>query len=259
MPSSTTLMKLLDRIRNRTGDPLLLRRFKDYITARMMLSPKTKASLKAELGRCKTIGDLYDFSNSRKVFAPHQIKSEIVSFLEFARTHEPKLVLEIGTADGGTHFLLGHGLPTVTSTIAVDLFVWNASILRSLNREPTEQRFIHASSYDPATIQQVANTLAGRPIDLLFIDGDHTYEGAKKDYLGYRHFVREGGIIAFHDIMPDYKTRYGRDTGRWAGDVPILWNELKHHYEHHEFVDSPDQDGLGIGVLIHRSEIVQLP
>jgi len=37
------------------------------------------------------------------------------------------------------------------------------------------------------------------PIGLLFIDGDHTYEGAKSDYHNYSPFIIDGGILAMHD------------------------------------------------------------
>ena len=36
-------------------------------------------------------------------------------------------------------------------------------------------------------------------IDLLFIDGDHTYEGAKEDMYGFFPYVRMGGLIIIHD------------------------------------------------------------
>jgi hypothetical protein len=35
---------------------------------------------------------------------------------------------------------------------------------------------------------------------MLFIDGDHTYEGCLKDWTMYSPLVRSGGLIAFHDI-----------------------------------------------------------
>jgi len=37
-------------------------------------------------------------------------------------------------------------------------------------------------------------------IDLLFIDGNHEYKEAKKDFLKFESYVKEGGIIAFHDF-----------------------------------------------------------
>lgn len=92
--------------------------------------------------------------------------------------------------------------------------------------------------------------LDARPIDVLFIDGDHRYAGAKADFDLYSPLVRSGGLIAFHDIVPDFKTRHGRDTGRWAGDVPRLWQDIKVGYaQTWEFVEDREQDGLGIGVV----------
>ena len=38
-----------------------------------------------------------------------------------------------------------------------------------------------------------------RSIDLLFIDGDHSYEGCKADWDLYSPFLRKGSIVVFHD------------------------------------------------------------
>jgi predicted O-methyltransferase YrrM len=51
-----------------------------------------------------------------------------------------------------------------------------------------------------------------RPIDLLFIDGDHTEDGARRDWNEWNQFVIPGGIVIFHDARifeggwtsPDY-------------------------------------------------------
>lgn len=37
-------------------------------------------------------------------------------------------------------------------------------------------------------------------VGLLFIDGDHNYEPAKADFLGWYDHVLPGGVIAFHDV-----------------------------------------------------------
>jgi len=39
----------------------------------------------------------------------------------------------------------------------------------------------------------------------------------------YSPLVRKGGIIAFHDIVPDYFTRYGIITSSATGGVPRFW------------------------------------
>ena len=77
-------------------------------------------------------------------------------------------------------------------------------------------------------------------LDVLFIDGDHTYEGVKHDFLSYSPLVRRGGIVAFHDIA-EHPEKAG-------GDVPRFWNELKASHRHEEIIEDQEQ-GFGIGLL----------
>lgn len=42
------------------------------------------------------------------------------------------------------------------------------------------------------------------PVSVLWIDGDHSYEGAKHDLLLWQDHVIDGGVIAFHDTFIDY-------------------------------------------------------
>ncbi len=37
-------------------------------------------------------------------------------------------------------------------------------------------------------------------IDLVFIDGSHTFESARKDYVSWKKKIRIGGILAIHDV-----------------------------------------------------------
>lgn len=46
---------------------------------------------------------------------------------------------------------------------------------------------------------QMWNEKIKKPVRLLFIDGDHSYEGVKKDFELWSGLVIEGGIIGFHD------------------------------------------------------------
>jgi len=43
-----------------------------------------------------------------------------------------------------------------------------------------------------------------RPIRFLWIDGDHTYSGAKKDFDGFFPYVMPGGLVAFHDALHEF-------------------------------------------------------
>lgn len=58
--------------------------------------------------------------------------------------------------------------------------------------------FLIGMSYQPATIAK-AYKLRDEPFDLLFIDGDHSYNSVLTDWLIYQGTVRTGGIVAFHD------------------------------------------------------------
>ncbi len=44
-----------------------------------------------------------------------------------------------------------------------------------------------------------------RPIRFLWIDGDHTYRGAKEDIELFRKHLVPGGIVAFHDVLHTFE------------------------------------------------------
>ena len=44
-----------------------------------------------------------------------------------------------------------------------------------------------------------------RPLRLLWIDGDHTYAGAKHDYEAFAPHLAPGAIVAFHDVLHWYE------------------------------------------------------
>ena len=102
---------------------------------------------------------------------------------------------------------------------------------------------LRADSHKRVTLEQVKAILGGREIDFLFIDGDHTYEGVKRDFEMYSLLVRKRGIIAFGDIVP----------GGWesVGGVSQFWNEVTsyYHIKEREIVQDRSQEGFGIGLL----------
>ena len=38
-------------------------------------------------------------------------------------------------------------------------------------------------------------------LDLIFIDGSHTFESARNDYLHWKPKLRAGGVLAIHDVI----------------------------------------------------------
>jgi hypothetical protein len=59
--------------------------------------------------------------------------------------------------------------------------------------------YIEGSSFDIETITKLDTILKDRKVDILFIDGDHSYDGVKKDFDLYNKYVKEGGYIVFDD------------------------------------------------------------
>lgn len=56
---------------------------------------------------------------------------------------------------------------------------------------------------------------------LIFIEGDHTKEQAKRDFENSLRCLNPGGFIVIHDTLPlnEQGTRVPRETKQWWGDV----------------------------------------
>ena len=100
---------------------------------------------------------------------------------------------------------------------------------------------LRADSHNPKTFKLVKTVLADKKVGFLFIDGDHTYEGVKRDFKMYSSLVKEGGIVAFHDIV--------EHDPRSSCKVNKFWQEIHKEYEFKEIVKDWDQKWAGIGVI----------
>ncbi|MCY1545895.1 Methyltransferase domain protein [compost metagenome] len=71
-------------------------------------------------------------------------------------------------------------------------------------------------------------------IDLLHIDGFHTYEAVSEDFASWYPKVKPGGIMLFHDVAARLQ-----DFGAWK-----FWDEIQGRHETFTF-----KHGFGLGVL----------
>jgi predicted O-methyltransferase YrrM len=172
---------------------------------------------------------------------------ELWAYLSFLRARRITRSMEIGTLWGGMFY--AHCAITVPNgqLIAIDSFPrQNAdamtSRLKRLARPNQSVTCIWHDSHSDVTAAAVGAALGGAPLDLLFLDGDHSTEGVQRDYDMYAPLVRAGGVIAFHDIDADVD-----------GGVPAFWRALRSQHESVEFVDRRHPPhGLGIGAIVKR-------
>lgn len=105
--------------------------------------------------------------------------------------------LEIGMLWGATHIIWKQLFNEVFSIeINTDMCAAFAG-----HNDLTNSHIIYADSQTPLAVNAVRNALNDRQVDFLYIDGDHSYEGVKNDFLNFEPFVRNGGLIGFHDTQ----------------------------------------------------------
>ena len=182
--------------------------------------------------------------------APRQVSWEIARLLRILAKHKPKFVLEIGTAGGGTLFLLAKVSSPDALMISMDLPAGRLDVGYSELKAPFYKSFatnrqkiylIRGDSHASDTFIMVEKILCGNMLDFLLIDGDHTYEGVRKDFELYSRLVKKRGMVAFHDIVPGPPEN--------VGGVPRFWSEVKHGFRYVELVKDWEQGVCGLGVL----------
>jgi predicted O-methyltransferase YrrM len=175
---------------------------------------------------------------------PIQNPREILDLLRVLKQASPRTILEIGTARGGTLFLFTRIAAADAQLVSIDLPEgpggggyphWKLPLYQAFPLPGQRLELIRDDSHDLAVLAHVAKLVGDRGLDLLFIDGDHSYNGVKSDFEMYGSLVNPAGLIAFHDI--DY-----------SRDVRQLWDEIKVGRHFQEIRDDHGQT-FGIGLI----------
>jgi predicted O-methyltransferase YrrM len=130
---------------------------------------------------------------------------EARDFAVWCSEREIANVLELGTCSGGMMFLMDRACkPGVR--ISMDM-PW--SVRDPKPPQNWESRFrsylphvieVFGQIHDEAQRNQLATVLGDKKLDLIFIDADHSAEGAAQHVRMYAPFLRPGGYLAFHDL-----------------------------------------------------------
>jgi len=167
-----------------------------------------------------------------------QVPEEYAELLLLLKERGVKSYLELGIGNGGSFsvacFMMQEALEL---GVAVDNLAYG-NLIGQNEKEVLE--FIDAIEVDAAL--QFANCSTDTYFvnrkdmyDCIFIDADHSYVGAKRDYENSLKHINKGGLIIFHDI----------NSAACPG-IMKLWSEVKQGKTNWEFIASKT---CGIGVI----------
>ena len=164
---------------------------------------------------------------------------------------KPRTIVELGTHSGNSYFSICQAVKqyeTGSKCFAVDTWQGDAHALSygeeiyEMVRKHNEEHYASFSTLLRMTFDEALSQFEEQSIDLLHIDGLHTYEAVKHDFETWLPKLAPGAIVLFHD------TNVRRDDfGVWK-----YWAELKASYaDGFEFLHS---HGLGVLQIPFESE-----
>jgi len=116
-------------------------------------------------------------------------------------------IIEIGSYIGASTCCFGAALKKYGSGKVFCIDTWNNDAMTEGKRDTWHDFQNNTAGYKKFIVPirgssiDVVDEVAARvkSLDLLFIDGDHSYAGVKADWDAYKRFLRPGSIIVFHD------------------------------------------------------------
>jgi hypothetical protein len=134
--------------------------------------------------------------------------------------------LEIGAYAGGSACLMMHRPNTTIISIDLGWPIDPEIVLKNVwnfNKHGNSYSYIKGNSSHIDTISRVKDV----KVDILFIDGDHSYYGVWNDFLNYNDLVKPNGYIVFddyydHEHSPMVKSAVDHITNQLHNDYEII-------------------------------------
>jgi lipopolysaccharide biosynthesis protein len=188
-----------------------------------------------------TLGDEFFWTPDRLVPFEHWAGHIPFAFW-IVKVLRPRRIVELGTHRGNSYGAFCQAIATFrldAQAFAVDTWAGDVhmgqedGLLENL-REYHDPRYGDFSTLLQMTFDEARSVFEDGCIDLLHLDGTHTYEAVRHDFETWRTALSPRAVVLFHDTV------VRRDKfGVWR-----LWTELSGQYRAFEF-----QHSYGLGVL----------
>ncbi len=192
----------------------------------------------------------YYLQQPRYLDDPHGWIQHIPFAFFLVETLQPRLITELGTYSGNSYFAFCQAVKDMklsSQCYAIDTWQGDIHVGKYKNdvfervSRINEKEFSHFSTLKRMTFDQALPEFQDKSIDLLHIDGTHTYQAVKHDFESWLPKMSSEGIMLLHDTKVKEK-----DFEVWK-----FYEEIRNHYPSFEFHYSEGLAVVCTGGKIH--------
>lgn len=151
---------------------------------------------------------------------PYADEKELLWIREFvSRLPWHACVVMIGAGPGVMAMACFEGNPKLETLYVVELntVAWMLKHLELMGIEQDRIYCLQGYSWD------IGRDWPFGPIDLLIVDGDHSYEAVTKDITNWVSHVKDDGVIFFHDYLERENGFNGHGEWEPSGVAKAIW------------------------------------